>query len=91
MSIHVSLYQGMRSFIGFPNNNKVDLIWEPGNHKQTIYFAFVITTRYKSAYRHNCKITWNEIVKSISCDYLTSRRNVEKWLIIDTEASINKK
>ena len=47
-----------------------------------MYFVFIIKTRYKSVSRDNGKITREEI-----CDYLASRRNVEKRLI-NTEVSI---
>ena len=53
-----------------------------------MYFVFIIKTRHKTASHDNGKITQKKISELFSCDYLTNRRNVEKGLITDTEASI---
>ena len=53
-----------------------------------MYFVFIIKTRHKSLFHDYGKITQKEISIFFSCDYLTSRRNVEKRLIISTEVSI---
>ena len=60
---------------------QLNLVWEPGNDKQSIYFVFIIKTRHKSVFCDNGKITRKEISKLFSCDYPASRRNIEKRLI----------
>ena len=66
----------------------MDLAWEPGNDKQTLYVVFFIKTRHKSVPCDYGKITQKEITKLFLDEYLTSRWNVEKGLSIDIEASI---
>ena len=64
---------------------QLDLAGEPGNDKQTMYFVFVIKIRSKSVSRDNGKVIRKEMSKLFSRDNLTSHRNVEKILIIDTD------
>ena len=59
----------------------MNLSWELENNKQTMYFVFIIKIGHKSVSTYNGKITGKEIKKLFSCDYITSRQNVEKRLI----------
>ena len=64
---------------------QLDLVAERGNDKQTMYFVFVIKIRSKSVSRDDGKVIRKEMSKLFSRDNLTSHRNVEKILIIDTD------
>ena len=72
----------------------MNLGWEPGDDKQTMYFVFTIKTKHMSVSCGNGKITRKEMSKLFSCghdryDMVKCHRNVN-FEEIDTESSTGK-
>ena len=74
-------------------DTQLNIGWESGNDKQTMYFVFVIKSRHKFVSHDNGKITQKAVSKLFPCDYLATHYSMAKWLWnvnieeIDTEPS----